>query len=702
MKRSIAIGCMMLAVTLAARGQWMQTAGPAGGIVTAVAADDSAMIAIIHQDVYHNIGNTWQKVGTMKGIGTPGPRPVFENTLLLEDGVLFAATRNGVLRSADYGRSWSPVPVSGAIITDGRDFYAQSNDSLFHSPDDGINWTFQTVLPPFTGKPVFFGGAMLATSGFFSDAVIRSEDGGTSWDTLETNLPASGTTMRILFAGPDALYVVSGGSVFRSTDGRQWTELSSGFEGVFSGAAAGAGGTLWLNTTEGLFQFSNGAWRKADVPRASNFVVTGNGVLVAGADAVYNVDGTTLRGEALGRMPVRQSIGLVAGIGSTVFAGTSTALYRSADRGASWARVAGLQVQVWELVQHENMIFAVTGGLHRSADDGVTWESLTGRMGNEGNDVISLVSTGGTLYAGMGRTFGEHGVTVWNTGGVRRSTDNGQSWTQVNTGFPFRGGVPVPVSDLAVTSSGILASTLEGVYHLPNGGSVWTRSMNGLPANEGNPPRGTFAQLHGALYLITGYEVFQSFDGGASWSAFSTPVPVVDEERWMNSFWSTGEHFYTQVYRWAGGDEFIYRLLRFDGTVWEDITHTQPQGVLLQGFASTGTDLYAGSNSYGVWRMLIPSSVERTTGAGVALAATIHPNPAHEGAIVRFTLPAAATVHITLADMLGRDVMAVDAGSIGAGDHERALDLSGLPAGSYVLRLRGGTYMADMRVMKVR
>ena len=80
-----------------------------------------------------------------------------------------------------------------------------------------------------------------------------------------------------------------------------------------------------------------------------------------------------------------------------------------------------------------------------------------------------------------------------------------------------------------------------------------------------------------------------------------------------------------------------------------------------------------------------------------------YPNPAiGDGAMVPFTTPVDGTVEIRVMDNLGRIVFA-EARYEAAGDHERAISLSGLPNGNYVYELRmNGVRVAARKLTLLR
>ncbi len=87
--------------------------------------------------------------------------------------------------------------------------------------------------------------------------------------------------------------------------------------------------------------------------------------------------------------------------------------------------------------------------------------------------------------------------------------------------------------------------------------------------------------------------------------------------------------------------------------------------------------------------VVTPQSVAGESGpdaAGVALAAPV-PNPAAGQSEIRVSLPEAGQATVTVLDVLGREVARLADGPLPAGETRLQADLSGVPAGVYVVRL---------------
>jgi choice-of-anchor B domain-containing protein len=98
-----------------------------------------------------------------------------------------------------------------------------------------------------------------------------------------------------------------------------------------------------------------------------------------------------------------------------------------------------------------------------------------------------------------------------------------------------------------------------------------------------------------------------------------------------------------------------------------------------------GAGYYAG----GLYVFRLESILANEPGAGGddALTLTAAPNPVRGTGTLRFALPGAAEVRLSVYDALGREVAVLAEGARGAGPHEAALDVAALPPGVYLARL---------------
>lgn len=177
------------------------------------------------------------------------------------------------------------------------------------------------------------------------------------------------------------------------------------------------------------------------------------------------------------------------------------------DVEAKWARSPGIDGGlIQSILVAGNTLIAGTdqGGVFRSTDNGASWAP----SGLPGEDVQTLVTSGGAIFAGTGR-------------GLFRSNDGGATWETANNGLPRTGSnTPRSILTLRSDDNQLFAGTEVGVYRSENGGANWTAS--GLTDENVNE----IISAGGALYAATDSGVFRSTDGGATWAPRSTGLPV--------------------------------------------------------------------------------------------------------------------------------------------------------------------------------
>ena len=79
----------------------------------------------------------------------------------------------------------------------------------------------------------------------------------------------------------------------------------------------------------------------------------------------------------------------------------------------------------------------------------------------------------------------------------------------------------------------------------------------------------------------------------------------------------------------------------------------------------------------------------------------VAPNPVTGASTLRYALPVATRVSLTVVDALGREVVRLVEGERGAGWHVARVP-PGLSSGTYVVRLSAGTFAATQRMAVVR
>lgn len=192
-----------------------------------------------------------------------------------------------------------------------------------------------------------------------------------------------------------------------------------------------------------------------------------------------------------------------------IFAGTiGHGIYRSTDNGSTWSPTSPTSIynRVHSLgVNHNGYIYAgvqylstsyFIEDLYRSTDNGNSWTA----SGHVERLTISIAfNSAGDIFAGT------------KTHGVFRSTNDGETWAQINSGLTSPN-----IFSLAVNTNGdILAGTPSGIFRSTNNGANWNEINSGLTSLDVK----TIAVSSNAnIFCGTfGGGVFRSTDNGNSW-----------------------------------------------------------------------------------------------------------------------------------------------------------------------------------------
>ena len=175
--------------------------------------------------------------------------------------------------------------------------------------------------------------------------------------------------------------------------------------------------------------------------------------------------------------------------------------------------------------------------------------------------------------------------------GVFRSSDNGDSWTQVNNGITNLLGRAVAVGHAGQVYVG---TDFGGVFRSADSGANWTENNTGL-ANLGLNV--LMVNATGDIFAGTQGGVFRSTDDAESWTLVyegnsSMMTTIIIEP-------VSGRMF-------AAGHTFVFALFGFsdnNGNTWSPISSFGPPNSSVWTLAATGNgDVYAGLNFGGIYK----------------------------------------------------------------------------------------------------
>jgi hypothetical protein len=593
--------------------QWVQTNGPYGGHVRAIAVSGSRIFAGTSTGgVFCSTNN-----GTSWNVCNTGFTRLDINALVVKGTNVFAGIgRGGVFLSTNNGMSWSAVNQGltslsvGPLGVSGSNLFAGTGGGVFVSTNDGGSWN--AANSGLTCEAHSF--ATIGTSLYSGtcDGVFLSTNNGTSWSPANTGLPRWAEVQALCVYGTRLLAGTLSSGLFLSTDyGANWNNVTNGFSEKNVRALAASGSRIFVGTGGGgIFVSTDGgeSWTPRNAGLMSgdigSFCIAGTRVFAG----VYP-SGVFLSTD-YGDHWEWASTGLVcsyvtsfATSGGNLLAGNlGSGVFLSTNQGISWtpANTGLTNSHVLGLGVIGTNLFAGTegGGIFRSTNTGADWTSANTGLTN--TNVRAFGVSGANTFAG---TWG---------GGVFLSTNNGNAWANVKNGL-----TGLYISAFAMIGSNIFAgSSDDGVFLSTNDGVDWRPVNTGL--NYYNLR--ALGVIGTILFAGSSYGVFMTSNNGTSWTARNTGPP---SETVVVGLSAIGTNLF------MGTEEAGVFLSTDNGTSWSEIRTGLPTTSVVT-FALGGSEVLAGTLGNSVWHrplgeMITPSVPTLLAPLNGAVAVSISP-----------------------------------------------------------------------------
>jgi photosystem II stability/assembly factor-like uncharacterized protein len=568
--------------------------------------------------------------------------------LPLGSGALLVGTNQGLFRSEDAGKTFTPIALPGqststiwSIASLGGDdvvcaALSGGTGSLWYSQDKGKTWAKATLDASVTAKsprrialgpcPATPGQAWATfdSGGRVAKGLLKTTDKGHTWiyqdgatQGLLSDSNGQGFYNLAIAVDPNdsnKIFTGADNSVWRTLDGgASWARMTDAYHSHLQYAHADVHCTAWTQTgskalifgTDGGFTIFRDPFRAtipnfagSSAPPPDRTFADSKRNLGISTQLIYNLGSTIASTPADSRYRIvtgHQDNGSRVRVGSGAALDASTAFDEAAPTGDGFAAL--IHPKDGNLM----LTASYSNGIMKSTQAGAetTWADATTGLSGSGPFKSVLVlgladPSGNTVYTFSNQVF--------------KSTDFGSSWTGLTmTGYA---GSITHVNAAAGDANAIavVGGNTGGVTY--NGGANWsTFGAFGSSASMSyvafDPTHSQILYAASALNSATASHVFRSTNGGSSWQKldegnngfpYGIPVHVIQVAPWNA----------TEVY--AGTDFGLYRSMD-SGAHWE----RYGQGLPL---VST-TDLYlAPDRSFirvstfgrGVWE-LIPESL---------------------------------------------------------------------------------------------
>jgi photosystem II stability/assembly factor-like uncharacterized protein len=322
-----------------------------------------------------------------------------------DDSLVFVSSDSGnTFTTSQYLPTGKPKQIMRGVGVNGSNMVVVGdNGYIFTSTDAGNNWSTQSEITAGGFVQGLYGdqtGKIIAVGTNGPTQVIVSDDFGASWSPVALSLPAADLRSLQMFDATNGYAVGSSGKVWKTTDG------GHSFE-VYAGA-----------TTIQAFN---------DV----NF---------------YNTQ-----------------YGMVAGNGGQI--------WKTTDSGNSWVTMTTLPVAQNSIAMIDSITALIAGSttVNKTTDGGTTWTTITPGVPIPPISRVRMRnSTTGYLVGGAGTS---------QTGYVFKTTDAGDTWTNMN--FPFNTTMLYNI-DFRSDSEYVVVGYSGGVFHTTNDGQSWNQINLGL------------------------------------------------------------------------------------------------------------------------------------------------------------------------------------------------------------------------------
>ena len=464
---------------------------------------------------------------------------------------MWAATFGaGVYRSLDGGSTWVGYR-DGLINTYVRclavnpvhpdSIFCGTNDGVFLSVDGGVNWvqrlaTTQSVRG-LAIHPVRTSTIYAASYGL---GIFKSLSGGATWASI--NLGLANTKVRDIAihpAKPETLFAATatGGGVHRSFNGGlTWAQVPD-----TTGSVGGAeqiqidhlnpdriyvamldrgvirstdGGATWYRINRGLTSYR---CRSLAVTDTLRYVGTDS------AGVFFSTLSDTLWHAASNGLTTGDVEGLLASSSNPATAWAATdggGIFRTDNRGTSWFQLDGGMLRTFgfslAVRPSSHMVYDGTGfgdQFWRSANQGGSWTRAAALFSRDSEHAVlpdPVAPT--TVYL---TAYGQ---------GVFRSADDGSSWFNPDSlTMTLKNPFVRPLVSWPATQGHLFVGTGGGVYETTNGGATWSPDTLGMPPSFSVRALALVPGSPATLYAGSdSFGVYRSLNGGGTWTPANT------------------------------------------------------------------------------------------------------------------------------------------------------------------------------------
>ncbi len=435
-------------------------------------------------------------------------------------------------------------------------------------------------------------------------------------------------------------------------EGKTWNWSNKGLPPKFSAAykLAKSGNNTYLGTNAaGVFKSTDfgGSWFPVNngITAATTMDITfdSEGTMYT-ANSSNGIQKSTDKGETWevinNGLTNSYLCSIIADDNDHLIAGTAEGAFLSTDKGENWVQTADVgNNYVYKLYKDKrNRIYSlnVSGGFYRTTDLGNSWARLDNSSFERTTIRSMVVDEDGNIYVGTNGNW------------IYKSTDDGENWALVREGTTepstyFRKLEIAPNGDIyaATRGDGLLKSIDKGVtWNKVNIGnnSIYARSL-------GISRKGEIYISFGETYYTSSPEkLYCSKDNGKTWEECTSNMKYIH----INNYYFDKEN---NLY------------LSTDESVWKSNPDSMATEVAEEEIKDYKYNL---SQNY--------------------------PNPFNPSTTIKYSIPQASNVKLTVYNSLGQKIAELVNGSNEAGNHTVNFNASNLSSGMYFYKIEASGF----------
>lgn len=293
------------------------------------------------------------------------------------------------------------------VVVNGFGVSNPTRVELVAPPITNLNWRPLGLANRIVRQFATIGGLLYAAT---NQGVFCSSDNGVNWIAVNTGLPGNASILSLIANGPVLYAGLQGGGVYCSLNGGLlWTAINAGLSGgtLTINNLLFFGPTLYAATAGGVCVYTNNVWQAINTGLATLDSLT---LLVYGGRLCVGTRGGgifLLNGNQWGALsnglPTGAQVLSFANGGAAVYAGLlGGGLCVSRNNGALWTLVAGglpANISVyWIWIDGTRIYLATNLGLYVSNDSGVSWTLLVNGLTNP--NIFTIYAIASRLLVG--------------------------------------------------------------------------------------------------------------------------------------------------------------------------------------------------------------------------------------------------------------------------------------------------------------